>query len=274
VWQARTDHAGHAQLFVNFDPLAEHASAAPYRVEVKAGDDSASKDDVAIDAAHPIELSLAHANTPAHSLDLMFVVDTTGSMGDELQYLQSELDDVIKKVRDHVGQQLALRTSVDFYRDHGDEYVVRPFAFTDKVDDSLSELSEQRADGGGDIPEAADEALDDAIANHDWSAHASARLLFLVLDAPPHGQADQVERVEKATRAAAAAGVQLIPVVASGADKPTEFLMRSLAIATNGTYTFLTDDSGIGNSHLKPTIGKFDVELLNALMVRVISERL
>jgi hypothetical protein len=50
--------------------------------------------------------------------------------------------------------------------------------------------------------------------------------------------------------------------------------MRSLAIATNGTYTFLTDDSGIGGGHLKPTIGKFDVELLNALMVRVISERL
>jgi hypothetical protein len=271
VWQAHTDHAGQAALFVD---MFEKASHAPYRVEVKAGDDTTSKDDVAVDAAHPLELSLPAAHAPAYSLDLMFVVDTTGSMGDELSYLQSELEDVIKNVRDHVGQQLALRTSVNFYRDHADQYVVRPFAFTGDVSDSLKELSEQSADGGGDLPEAADEALDDAIANHDWSPNASARLLFLVLDAPPHRTSENIARIHKATRAAAEAGVQLIPVVASGADKPTEFLLRSLAIATGGTYTFLTDDSGIGNSHLKPTIGKYDVELLNDLLVRVISERL
>jgi hypothetical protein len=271
VWQAHTDHAGQAALFVD---MFEKGSHAPYSVEVKAGDDSTSKDDVAVDAAHPLELSLPAAHAPAHSLDLMFVVDTTGSMGDELRYLQSELEDVIKNVRDHVGQQLALRTSVNFYRDHADEYVVRPFAFTTDVSASLEELAEQSADGGGDLPEAADEALDDAIANHDWSANASARLLFLVLDAPPHRTGETIARIHGATRAAAEAGVQLIPVVASGANKPTEFLLRSLAVATGGTYTFLTDDSGIGNSHLKPTIGKYDVELLNDLLVRVISERL
>jgi hypothetical protein len=52
--------------------------------------------------------------------------------------------------------------------------------------------------------------------------------------------------------------------------------LRFLAVATGGTYSFLTDHSGIGNPHLdpSPTIGAFKVERLNDLLVRVISERL
>ena len=60
----------------------------------------------------------------------------------------------------------------------------------------------------------------------------------------------------------------------SGVDQPTEFLLRSLAIATGGTYTFLTNDSGIGGDHTEPTIGTFEVELLNDLLVRVIGRAL
>ena len=46
--------------------------------------------------------------------------------------------------------------------------------------------------------------------------------------------------------------------------------MRFTAITTNGTYVFLTDDSGIGESHLVPTTGKYEVELLNELILRLI----
>jgi hypothetical protein len=271
VWQAHTDHAGHAELFANpfATPGTDH-----YRIEVTAGGDTASKDDVAPGTDKAVALSLPAAHTPAPSLDLMFVVDCTGSMTDELRYLQAELEDVLTKVRSNVGSQLTLRTSVNFYRDVVDDYVVRPFPFTTNVSDAVQEISAQSADGGGDIPEAVDQALQDAISKHDWSANASARLLFLVLDAPPHDMSQNIDMIQKALQDAAAAGVQIIPVVASGADKPTEFLMRSFAIVTGGTYTFLTDDSGIGNSHLKPTIGQFQVELLNELLVRVINERL
>lgn len=63
-------------------------------------------------------------------------------------------------------------------------------------------------------------------------------------------------------------------MAASGIDKETAFLLRNLGIATGGTYTFLTDHSGIGNPHLEPTIGGYQVELLNHLLVRVIGEAL
>ena len=51
----------------------------------------------------------------------------------------------------------------------------------------------------------------------------------------------------------------------------TEFLLRFLNIVTGGTYVFITNDSGIGGSHIEPTIGAYDVEYLNDLMVRVIN---
>ena len=67
-------------------------------------------------------------------------------------------------------------------------------------------------------------------------------------------------------------GIRLIPLASSGVNTETEFLLRSWAVMTGGTYTFLTNHSGIGNSHLEPTIGEYEVEKLNDLLVRVICE--
>ena len=45
-----------------------------------------------------------------------------------------------------------------------------------------------------------------------------------------------------------------------------------MAQATNSTYTFLTNHSGVGNNHITPTIGNYQVEFLNNLMVRLITK--
>ena len=81
-----------------------------------------------------------------------------------------------------------------------------------------------------------------------------------------------IESLQNQIKLAAEKGVKVIPIVASGINKETEFLMRSFALATNGTYVFITDDSGVGNSHLEPTVGDFDVEYLNDLIVRLVNE--
>lgn len=47
-------------------------------------------------------------------------------------------------------------------------------------------------------------------------------------------------------------------------------MLRSFALATNGTYVFLTDHSGIGNPHIAPTTDEYKVELLNQALVRII----
>jgi len=112
----------------------------------------------------------------------------------------------------------------------------------------------------------------EAIEKQDWSEEAVARIVFLVLDASPHKREENLKSLEKTILQAAAKGIKIIPITASGIRKDTEYLMKFMATATNSTYVFITDDSGIGNPHLKPTASKYDIELLNDLMFRLIKK--
>ncbi|MBQ5311789.1 MAG: hypothetical protein ILP19_07095 [Oscillospiraceae bacterium] len=78
--------------------------------------------------------------------------------------------------------------------------------------------------------------------------------------------------LEKAMKAASSQGIRVIPVVSSNSARETELFGRGLAIFTGGTYVFLTDDSGIGGSHLEPIIGAYEVESLYDLIIRLIEE--
>lgn len=271
VWSARTDAHGEAELFAGMFAAAPEGARS---LQVTVAGKSTIVEAVTAGGMTPIVVELEAAEAPAQVLDLMFVIDTTGSMGDELSYLQVELADVIERVRQAVGQSVKFRVSVNFYRDAGDDYVVRPFPFTEDIDAAIEDLNQQSANGGGDWPEAVDAGLSDAIEGHDWSESAVARLCFIVLDAPPHEGDEVLADVQGSVEAAAQRGVRIVPLAASGADKPLEFLLRQMAIATGGTYTFLTDDSGIGGAHVEPTIGEYQVEILNDLLVRVISAAL
>lgn len=216
-------------------------------------------------------IDLPSAPRAADNLDILFTIDVTGSMLDEQRYLQSELKDVISRVQS-ADASVKIRTSINFYCDPEDTFTVRSNPFQSDVDDALEVLQAGESCSGGDYPEAVDEALIDAVEDHEWSESATARLLFIVLDAPPHQTAEDLERLHRAQRTAAEKGIRIIPILASGGDKPTEFMLRTLAVSTAGTYVFITDDSGIGNEHLEPTVGDYDVELLNDLLVRVTSD--
>jgi hypothetical protein len=205
----------------------------------------------------------------SNDVDIAFVVDATGSMGDEIRYLQAELADIINHVSDKY-KEINLRLGSVFYRDHGDEYLTRPFDFQTDPAALLQFIKNQSAMGGGDTPEAVDAALTSALNDLHWKEGARSKILFLVLDAPPHD--DARDQVDKQILLAAQQGIRIVPIVCSGIDKSTEYLMRSMALATNGSYVFLTDDSGIGNKHIKPTTDEFRVELLNALVQRLIGE--
>jgi hypothetical protein len=206
----------------------------------------------------------------SRALDLGFVIDTTGSMGDELQYIQSEVENIATRVAaDH--PDVAIRYGLVLYRDLNDEYVTRTFPFTDNLAAFQNNLAAQSAAGGDDYPEAAERGMAAAI-GLDWHSGNVARVLFHIADAPPHDNAyglflDQV-------RIARASNIRIYPVGASGVGIDAEYLMRQSAIATAARYLFLTDDSGIGNSHEVPHIPCYQVEHLNDLMVRMIDSEL
>ncbi|AEA42315.1 T9SS type A sorting domain-containing protein [Fluviicola taffensis] len=203
------------------------------------------------------------------NVDVAFVVDATGSMGDEINFLKAEMNDVIFESR-KISNKLNFRFANVFYRDMTDSYITKSMNFNRILTESTAFIDEQNAGGGGDFPEAMDVGLDSAINNLSWSEHARARILFLILDAPPHQSPQVNERLQKLILQAAEKGIRIVPIGASGIDKSTEYLMRALALGTNGTYTFLTDHSGIGNSHIKPSTDSYEVETLNALLVRIV----
>ncbi|MBN2814590.1 MAG: VWA domain-containing protein, partial [Bacteroidales bacterium] len=201
----------------------------------------------------------------------LFVVDATGSMTDEIDYLKSELLDVINRVED-MNNELSLRIGSVFYRDEGDEYLTRVSPFSTNLNATLSFINDQHADGGGDYEEAVHTALNTAITQLSWSKNARARLLFLLLDAPPHLTLSIVSDLNNIIKTTAEKGIKIIPISASGINKDTEFLFRFFATATNGTYVFITNDSGIGGDHIEATVGDYEVELLNDLIVRLIAK--
>lgn len=263
LWAARADNRGRADLYL------PPGRSARLRVRGADGRTLATRE---VSAGEQHRVGLADDVDVAAALDLMFVVDTTGSMGDELSYLQAELSEIVTRVERESAQALRIRTSVNFYRDHGDDYVVRSYPFTSELGETLSNLRAQQAGGGGDYPEALDVALDDAIRGHAWSDSAVARIVFVVTDAPPHGGAQVGQRLQDTASLAARNGIRIVPIASSGVDKPTEMILRHLAVSTGGTYVFLTDHSGIGNAHIEPTVGPYVVEPLDDLLVDVINE--
>jgi hypothetical protein len=215
-----------------------------------------------------INLSQTKANTQA--LDLMLVIDATGSMGDEMQYLSKEFQAITQAVATKF-PNISTRFALTVYRDKGDEYVVRSFNFTDSVSTMQRQLAAQSAEGGGDYPEAMEQALNNAI-QAQWRSGNTTRLVFLVADAPPHDQ--DLSKAIKYAKTARGLGIRIYPLAASGVADTAEYLMRIMAVTTHGRYLFLTDDSGVGNSHTEPKIPCYITTRLDHLLTRVIASEL
>ena len=271
VWRSRTDADGEAQLYTE---LFGDESAAPLTVRVLDAFEQSIADVEAM-PGDPVLLDVQGLTPPPPVLDLMLVIDTTTSMADELAYLQHKLGSVIEGVRAGSEDELAIRISVNFYRDDAEAYVLRSFPFTENVEEALAQLAEQDADGGGDFPEAVDAALADAVLDHEWSPRARARVLLLVLDAPPHHTEESLASLRASTLQAAAQGIRVVPIGGSDIDEPTEFLVRFIDIATNGTFVFVTgDDDALEDSSAvefnKPTVGDIELEPLADLLTRLL----
>ncbi len=217
------------------------------------------------------EITLPGAPAPLpKNLDLAIVLDTTGSMGDELAYLKAEIRGIAETVRKKF-PEVQQRFALVLYRDEGDEYVARRSDFTDSLGDFHMNLSAQSANGGGDYPEAVHKGLEEANQLR-WRETDTARVLFLIGDAPPHAQ--HMDHTLAAANGLRKKGIAVYPVACSGYDQACEFIWRSCALLTASQFLFLTDDSGVGNSHAEPTIPYYQVERLESLMVRMIAGEL
>lgn len=213
-----------------------------------------------------------HANAaPIRALDVALVIDATGSMSDELEYLKVEVRSIVKEIKQEF-PNVDQRFSVVVYRDQGDDYVTQHFSFSPELRQFEHWLGQQSADGGGDYPEAMDAALE-ITADLPWRTGAdTARVAFLIADAPPHDQS--MAPTMTAVEDLRSAGVAIYPVAASGVASEAEVVMRTSALMTGGQYLWLTDDSGVGNSHAEPHIPCYSVEALREAMTRMVLSEL
>ncbi|MDX9720864.1 MAG: VWA domain-containing protein [Myxococcota bacterium] len=216
----------------------------------------------------PFERSLA----PAPSIDLVVLLDTTSSMSDEIEQLQSTIIQVAADLA-ALPSQPQLRFGLVLFRDDRDEYVHRVYPFESDVQRFQSTLAEVEAAGGGDIPERLEVGLHHAIHGMDWNAEA-IKLVVLIGDAPPHAKAKNSFSYAADAAMAASMGIKLFSVASSGLSDDGEYVFRQLAQFTMGRFVFLTyGPKGTSTVHdVKPD--SFQPESLDRLMVRLVKEEL
>jgi len=260
LWTAYSDNAGKAELWLNAFEKGQEAHSI-------VADGQKLKDIKTIDEGSNT-MRLQRDCITADQMDIAFVVDATSSMSDEILYLKSELLDVISRIRE-TNEDIDYQVGSVFYRDHSDDYLTRISPLSSDESQLVDFVKAQSAKGGGDHPEAVDAALEEAL-SLDWRPDA-LKIAFLILDAPPHEDNATMIKIRRQIAEAAQKGIKLIPITASGIGRETEFLMKFMAMMTNGTYVFITDHSGIGNAHLDPVVEDYEVEKLNDCIVRLIN---
>ena len=181
---------------------------------------------------------VAQAGRP--QVDVVFVLDATGSMADELDAVKTQIRQMMDKVQS--GQPRPyVRFGLVAFRDRGDEYVTRSQPLTDDISVIQTALSAVVADGGGDTPEAVNQALHAGIQEMNWNYdQKTRRLLFLIGDAAPH--MDYADDFDYRTELAVAhqKGIKVHAWGCSGIQDSGESEFRDIASIGAGDFQFLT----------------------------------
>ena len=274
IWTTVTDNLGHAECWVGLFQKESNVASSDLTLKVNGKAWESSPAVTAWECPNGVSVNkvvLEGAKPAAEKADIAFIVDATGSMMDEIQFLKDDLMDILKKVEANQGG-VSFRTGAVFYRDEGDTYVTRSNNFSTSFKTTIDFISKQEADGGGDYPEAVHTALEKGLQDLSWDQSAKTKIAFMLLDAPAHHNDKVISSLQNSIQSYAENGIKIIPIAASGINKEAEFMLRFFSVTTGGTYVFITNDSGIGGDHIAASVGEYEVELLNELIVRLIGK--
>src|SRR5450755_4859461 len=170
----------------------------------------------------------AKAVTGRPTVEVAFVLDTTGSMGGLIEGAKRKIWSIATAIVDS-NPDAEIRMGLVAYRDIGDDYVTRTFDLTTDIQDLYGNLLELKAHGGGDWPESVNEALDVAVNRLHWTPTGDTRrIVFLVGDAPPH--MDYAQDTKYPTTLAVARQKDIIVnAVLAGDARDTERVWRDIA---------------------------------------------
>ncbi|MBS1952655.1 MAG: VWA domain-containing protein [Cyanobacteria bacterium SZAS-4] len=171
-------------------------------------------------------------------LDVAFCIDTTSSMQGEIDTVKAKVKSMVEKIGQSK-QRPIVRVGLVAYRDNADEYVTKVFPFSENINAVVRSISDLAAEGGGDGPEAVDQGLHSAINDLQWdNSKKTAKLLFLIGDAPPHDSNSKFDWKAESQNAVAHG----IHINAIGCDTLEGYsenginIFKQIALRTNGNY--------------------------------------
>lgn len=219
-------------------------------------------------------------------LDMVFVIDSTGSMSDEIDELRSNMIYIAGQI-DALEADVLVRYGMVAYRDRGDAYVTQAASFTENVASLQAALDNLRAGGGGDNPEALTQGLNEALHRLHWRGENTIKLAFVVGDAPAQIRDAGENYITEATEALRR-GVKIHTVASSGLNPVGEFMFRQIAQITTGRFVFLTYEQGVvggapgeerpdlsvGEPEDEDGIGEYTVDQLDELIIKLIRDEI
>jgi hypothetical protein len=190
----------------------------------------------AADGVVDMQLASDRAQSAMRSIDLAFILDTTGSMSEETAAVKTTIQRVASTLGDDT---VHVRVGLVEYKDRGDSYVTKVYPMTADLPAFEKQVANIEASGGGDTPESVNEGVHVGLTKLAWSDDAVARFAFLVGDAPPHLDYPQDFDYAVDMKSAAHRGIQLFTVAASGMDDVGQIVFRQLAEYTGATNLFV-----------------------------------
>lgn len=179
------------------------------------------------------------------TLEMVFVLDTTGSMGGLLEGAKQKIWGIVNEVMQSPAKP-AVRVGLVAYRDRGDQYVTQVLPLTNDLDKVYTTLMEYRADGGGDGPENVRRALADGVRQTGWSKSSEnvSQVIFLVGDAPPHDDYQDEPDTLTTTGEAVRRGM-IVNTIQCGEATDTRAIWQQIALRGEGRYFAIEQGGGV-----------------------------
>ncbi|HOV63003.1 MAG TPA: VWA domain-containing protein, partial [Spirochaetia bacterium] len=264
-----------------FFPSEYGESLQSYTVEVSAAEIKAKKRITVSrtgERKQRIELGTKRVIADPIPFDIVFVLDTTGSMGEEIERLKATIE-LIHMNLSNLPVKTDLRFGMVLYKDQGDEYVTDVVPLTRNLDEFQAKLDTVEADGGGDTAEDLQAALYDAVNSMAWN-EKGIRLSFIITDAPPHLDYEQEVTYADLSRKAKQKGIKIHSVGTGGLPLDGEYILRQISQYTSGRYIFLTygeegeSEGGAPGSVSHHTGANFQTDKLETIIIRFAKEEI
>ncbi|MGD2269714.1 MAG: VWA domain-containing protein [Desulfobacterales bacterium] len=232
------------------------------------------------DGRRQIEINLngKRAVSPRIPVDIVFILDTTGSMGEEINRLKKTIE-IINLNLSSLSSRPLVRFGMVLYRDQRDDYVTSVIPLTTDLEPFSRKLYGVYAGGGGDNPEDLQSALHDALQKIEWNQDG-IRIGFVITDAPPHLDYGQKYTYARAAADAKSAGIKLFTIGTGGLNVAGEYVLRQIAQYTYAKYIFLTygetgeSEGGRPGSVSHHTGANYQTDKLEAIIIRLAKEEI